>query len=30
LAGPFASSTALSQGLGIARSAGFRDAFARN
>ena len=30
LAGPFASSGALSQGLGIARSAGFRDAFARN
>ena len=30
LAGPFESSAGLSQGLGIARSAGFGDAFARN
>jgi len=30
MAGPFSSSAALSQGLGIARSAGFGDAFARN
>lgn len=30
LAGPFADPGALSQGLGAARAAGFRDAFARN
>lgn len=30
LAGPFANAAALSQGLGAARAAGFRDAFARN
>jgi cell division septation protein DedD len=30
LAGPFGNAAALSQGLGAARAAGFRDAFARN